>query len=247
MEEDIKERDKLKPGSSEREQFRDHFLNLQRLCGDTVIVHDCTGVGIDSLYHAIGWENFAYLLADRPQLISDWLESHTNYMIRRIHAIADPTLSPVALTFGDIACKGRTLFSPEWLRKEFMPRLKRINDAWHEHGIKCMFHSDGYLMDVLPDLIEAGIDGLNPIETCAGMSIKEVKDLYGDRIFIAGGIDVSQLLTFGTPEEVRSVCEQAIRDTKGIGFLIGSTTELINTVPIENFRAMVETAWNYKL
>jgi len=244
MERDMEARDALKPGAAEREQFRESFLNLQALCGDTVLVHELTGVGIDALYHTVGWENFACILADRPELVSAWLESHTNYQVRRIHACADRELSPVALPFGDIAYKGTTLFSPDWLRREFMPRLKRINDAWHEHGVKCMFHSDGYLMDVLPDLIETGIDGLNPIEVCAGMNVKEVKDLYGDRIFIAGGIDVSQLLAFGTPDEVRAACEQAIRDTGGIGFLMGSTTELHDAVPLDNFRAMAETAWN---
>jgi len=242
MERDIEARDALNPGPDEREQFRRDFLTLQALCGDTVLMHSLNGVGIDALYHTIGWENFACILADRPELVSAWLESHTAHQVRWIHACADYELSPVALTFGDIAYKGTTLFSPAWLRQEFMPRLKRINDALHEHGIKCMFHSDGYLTDILPDLIETNIDGLNPIEVCAGMSVKEVKDLYGDRIFIAGGIDVSQLLPLGTPEQVRAACEQAIRDTGGIGFLMGSTTELHNAVPLENFRAMVETA-----
>jgi uroporphyrinogen decarboxylase len=247
MERSIGDMDALKPGSEDREQFHKDFLNLQALCGDTVLMHSLNGVGIDALYHTVGWDPFACILADQPELISAWLESHTNHQVRWIHACSDYELSPVALTFGDIACKGTTLFSPAWLRREFMPRLKRINDALHEHGIKCMFHSDGYLMDVLADLIEANIDGLNPIEVCAGMSVKEVKDLYGDRLFIAGGIDVSQLLPLGKLEEVRAACEQAIRDTGGIGFLMGSTTELHNAVPLENFRALVEIAWTTPL
>ncbi|MHB1000629.1 MAG: uroporphyrinogen decarboxylase family protein [Armatimonadota bacterium] len=243
LEQDMETRNSIHPGEAEREQFRRHFLHLQSLCGDTVIMHECTGVGIESVYHLLGWDLFSYVLADYPDIVSAWLESYTSHQIRLIHVIADYKLSPVALPYGDIAYKGATIFSPVYLRREFMPRLKRINDAWHEHGIKCMFHSDGYLMEVLPDLIETGIDGLNPIEVCAGMSVKEVKDLYGDRIFIAGGIDVSQLLPFGTPDEIRDVCAQAIRDTGGIGYLMGSTTELINMVPAENYRVLVETAW----
>jgi uroporphyrinogen decarboxylase len=243
VEQDMAARDRLHPGQTELEQFRKSFLYLQELCGDTVIMHECTGVGIETIYHQLGWDLFSCVLADQPDLVSAWLESYTAHQVRYIHAIADYDLSPVALPYGDIAYKGATLFSPAFLRREFMPRLKRINDAWHEHGIKCMFHSDGYLMEVLPDLIETGIDGLNPIEVCAGMSVKEVKDLYGDRLFIAGGIDVSQLLPFGTPEEVRASCLDAIRDTGGIGYLMGSTTELINLVPAENYRVLVETAW----
>lgn len=247
MSRDLEARNAVNPGETERDAFRQDFGRLQSFCGDTVIMHATTGVGIDALYHTIGWDNFACILADQPELVSAWLESYTEHQVRWIHACADREFSPVALTYGDIACKGTTLLSPVWLRREFMPLLKKLNDAWHEHGVKCMFHSDGYLMDVMPDLIETGIDGLNPIEVCAGMSVKEVKDLYGDRIFIAGGIDVSQLLPFGTPEGVRAACEEAIRDTRGLGFLMGSTTELHNAVPVKNFRAMVEVAWNTKV
>ena len=69
-----------------------------------------------------------------------------------------------------------------------------------------------YLMEVLDDLVEAGIDGLNPIETVAGMSLKEIREKYGDRLFLAGGIDMSQLLSNGAPDEVRDACRQAVRD-----------------------------------
>jgi hypothetical protein len=48
------------------------------------------------------------------------------------------------LTYGDIPCRGWLLHSPRWLRTEFFPRLNCLNDACHEHGVKCLFHSDGY-------------------------------------------------------------------------------------------------------
>lgn len=130
-------------------------------------------------------------------------------------------------------------------KERILPRLKRLNDAWHEHGIKCLFHSDGYIMEVIPDLIETEIDGLNPIETVAGMDLKEVKRLYGDKLFITGGIDVSQLLSNGTPEEVREVCKEAIQ-VGYPGYFIGSTTELDNGAKLGNVLAMLEVAWNTK-
>jgi uroporphyrinogen decarboxylase len=160
--------------------------------------------------------------------------------VAECHAIADASLSPVVLTYGDIAAKGSLLHAPAWLRREFYPRLKRINDAWHEHGIKCLFHSDGYLMEALDDLMACEIDGLNPIETVAGMSLKDVRDRY-PRLFLAGGIDMSQLLSNGTPEEVRQVCRQAIRDAYP-GYLMGSTTESDNSCKLENLLAMFEVS-----
>jgi uroporphyrinogen-III decarboxylase len=64
-------------------------------------------------------------------------------------------------------------------------------------------------------------------------------------LFLAGGIDVSQLLTYGTPDEVRATCRQAIEDTRGVGYFMGSSTELHWDVRLENAIAMFETAWKH--
>jgi uroporphyrinogen decarboxylase len=189
----------------------------------------------------LGLELFSYLAVDAPEMIAEYLELYTDRKVAEIHAVADRELSPCALTYGDIACKGRLLHSPAWLRREFFPLLRRLNDAWHEHGIKCLFHSDGYLMEVMEDLIETGIDGLNPIETVAGMDLGEVKRLYGDRLFLTGGIDISQLMALGSVEQVRRVCEEAIA-VASPGYFLGSTTEIDDGARLENVLAMWEVA-----
>ena len=196
-------------------------------------------VGLDEVRHRLGLELFAYVEADEPGLIAEFLEAFTEQNIAICHAIADLKLSPAVLTYGDIACKGRLLHSPEWLRREFFPRLARLNAAWHEHGFKCLFHSDGYLMEVMDDLVASGIDGLNPIETVAGMDLAEVKRWYGRKLFLTGAIDMSQLLSNGTPEQVREACRAAIR-VAAPGYFIGSTTEADNSVKLENLIALRE-------
>ena len=240
-----KARENLKNLEANPSGFRDHyhqgFLRTQAGLGETVNLLAQQGVGLDDVRVHLGLELFAYLDADQPGLISAFLDAHTDYQVAVCHAIADRELSPCVLTYGDIACKERLLHSPDWLRREFFPRLKRINDAWHEHGIKCLFHSDGYLMEVMDDLIASGIDGLNPIETVAGMNLKEVKAKYGDRLFLAGGIDMSQLLSLGSTDDVRDICRQAIRDAYP-GYFIGSTTEADNSCRLENLVAMFEVA-----
>ena len=217
------------------------FTHTQSTIGGTVNLLTQHGLGLDDVRHLLGLELFSYVYADDPGLISEALEAMTVRNITECHAIADVALSPAVLTYGDIAYKLRLIHSPQFLQVEFFPRLKRLNDAWHEHGFKCLFHSDGYLMQVLDDLIEAGIDGLNPIETVAGMSLGEVREKVGNKLFLAGGIDMSQLLSNGTPDEVRAVCRQAIRDAYP-GFLMGSTTEADNSCKLENLLAMYEVA-----
>ncbi len=223
------------------ERYREGFRATQAQLGDTVNLLAQQGVGLDDIRHNVGMELYCYLEYDEPGLVSEYLEAATEHHIAVCHAVADASLSPAVLTYGDIACKERLLHSPVFLRREFFPRLRRLNDAWHEHGFKCLFHSDGYLMEVMDDLVAAGIDGLNPIETVAGMDLAALKTQYGDRLFFAGGIDMSQLLSHGTPEQVREVCETALRDARP-GFLMGSTTELDNSVRLENVLVMYEVA-----
>lgn len=224
-----------------RDQYHRAFLETQSLIGDTVNLLAQHGVGLDDVRHLLGLELFAYVSLDDPGLISEALEAMTARNITECHAIADATLSPAVLTYGDIACKLRLLHSPQFLRGEFFPRLRRLNDAWHEHGLKCLFHSDGYLMEVMDDLIATGIDGLNPIETVAGMSLREVRAKYERKLFLAGGIDMSQLLSNGTPDEVREVCRQAVRDAYP-GYFMGSTTEIDNSCRLKNVVVMYEVA-----
>jgi hypothetical protein len=224
-----------------REQYHRNFLQTQSLIGDTVNLLAQHGLGLDDIRHRLGFEHFAVIAAEEPGLISEALEAGTARNIAECHAVADRRLSPVVLTYGDIAGKHKLLHSPAFLRAEFFPRLRRLNEAWHEHGIKCLFHSDGYLMEVMDDLLEAGIDGLNPIETVAGMSLKEVRETCGPKIFLAGGIDMSQLLSNGTPDQVRATCRQAIADA-GPGYFMGSTTEADNSCTLENLLAMYQVA-----
>jgi hypothetical protein len=223
------------------EQFRKDFLeNTQAYIGDTVHLLHQQGTGLDEILYYLGFTLLSYVMADDPGLLSEALETLTTHNLAICHATADAELSPVVLTYCDVAYKQHLLYSPRFLRQEIFPRVRRLNDAWHEHGIKCLYHSDGYLMDVLDDIVATGIDGLNPIEIVAGMDLKQVREKY-PQLFLAGGIDMSQLLSNGTPEEVRQVCRQAIRDAYP-GYFMGSTTEADNSCQGENLVAMYEVA-----
>ena len=210
--------------------------------GDPTVFVLPSGVGLTEMYHWVGMQRFAYLTVDAPGLVEEWLEARTRAELRRVAAIADADLLPIVLTYDDIAYKNAPLFSPHWLRAHWVPRLKRLVAAWHDRDTICLFHSDGNLWPVLDDLVEAGIDGLNPLEVLAGMTVREVRQRYPN-LFLTGGIDVSQLLPLGDPQEVRAVCRQTIRDAGGRGYFLGSSTELHWDVKLENAIAMFETAW----
>ena len=242
---DIEKRNRWKPDSNYVEQFRKTVEKHQKGIGDDNVIIIESDVGLDFASHRSGMELFSYFMVEEPELLSDWLEALNNAEIRRAKAFADPILLPVMLTYTDLAFKSGPIFSPKFLKQEFFSRLKKLNNTYQNAGVKCLFHSDGYLIPIMDDLVSADIDGINPIEKIAGMDIKEVRQKYGNKIFITGGIDVSQLMAFGTPEEVTFECKKAIDDAGGMGYFLGSTTELHPNVKVENILAMVEVAHTY--
>ena len=115
-------------------------------------------------------------------------------------------------------------------------QLKAINPR-----LKIAYHSDGVIQPVIPDLIEIGVDVLNPIQP-ACIDPAWLKRTYGDRLCFWGSIDEQHTLPFGTPADVRKEVLMRL-DTigKGGGLIIGPTHFVQLDTPMENFRSMIET------
>jgi len=218
---------------------REQFLEIQEKVGpNTVVFPYESPVGLDTAYIRAGLELFSYACAEDSGLISEWLEALNWAEIQRVHESAEASLSPVALVYSDIADKKQTLFSPAFLRREFFPRLRKLVEAWHSHGVRVIFHSDGNLWSVLDDFKAAGIDGLNPLEPLSRMDAGELRWAYPDWILM-GGIDASQLLPFGSEMEVRQAVRELLEKAGGTGKLWpGSSTEIHPAVPVRNALAM---------
>jgi hypothetical protein len=223
-------------------QFGDMFTFVGE---NTVVFPNESPVGLDTAHVRAGLDLLAYAYAENPQLVSDWLEALNWAEIQRVHETADPTLSPVALVYADIAGTEQLMFSPKFLRQEFFPRLTKLVQAWHEHGIKVIYHSDGNLWPVLEDFHQVGIDGINPLEPLSSMYAGDVRKAYPEWILM-GGIDVSQLLPFGSEAEVRATVRKTIDDAGANGRLwIGSTTEIHPAAKLENVLAMWDEIEKY--
>lgn len=132
-----------------RTDYREEFLKLQKLIGDTVLIN-WSHVGFCNCWSKAGLNIFTYLYYEEPEIISQYLEVCVENEIRRVHAVADKKLSPVILIPEDLASKQGPIFSPSFLKKEFFPRLARLIKAWHSHGIKVIYHSDGNWKKLIP-------------------------------------------------------------------------------------------------
>jgi uroporphyrinogen decarboxylase len=135
--------------------------------------------------------------------------------------------------------------SPDFLAQHYFPRVKRLSDAYHQHGMKVFYHSEGNLWPLMDDLVATGVDGLNPLEPHSGMDLEAVRDRYG-KLALWGGVDNSYLLVRGAPDDVRRRVRELIRLGGHGGILIGSTGQIHPACRRENLLAMIETVLGQK-
>jgi uroporphyrinogen decarboxylase len=143
----------------------------------------------------------------------------------------------------DVGGQNTMLMSPKMWRQYFKPRMADLIAslrAINPH-IKIAYHTDGVVYPIIPDLIEIGLDVLNPIQPMA-MDPVRLKNEYGRNLCFWGSLDIQQTLPFGTPEQVKvEVITRLKTIGRGGGLLIGPTHNLQLDTPLENFWAMVDT------
>ena len=177
-----------------------------------------------------------------PQFASDLLDIvlDVNMQVARnaIRAGAD-----IIVLGDDYAGNNGPLMSPNIFKKFILPRLKKMVRTIHEEGGLVVKHSDGNLWPILEDIVNAGVDGINPLEPVAGMDIGEVKKKYGDRVCIIGNIDCGHLLSWGKEDEVRMAVKNCIARTgKRGGYILSSSNSIHSSVNPKNYLVMIETA-----
>ncbi len=142
----------------------------------------------------------------------------------------------------DVGSQKGMILSPELWRRflkprmaEFIATLKGINSA-----IKVAYHSDGDIYPIIPELIEIGLDVLNPVQP-ACMDPARLKREFGGRLCFWGSIDEQHTLPFGTPAQVAAEVHERLRTVgRGGGLILGPTHHVQLDTPIENFNAMIE-------
>ncbi len=154
-------------------------------------------------------------------------------------------LIDVALVHDDFAGQNQMLISPRTYRQLCKPRHKQLCDLIHSRSkAKVFLHSCGAIRPVIPDLIEIGVDILNPVQVSAtGMDSAELKREYGkDLVFWGGGVDTQNVLWSGTPQQVRDEVKRRITDLMPAGgFVFAAVHNIQQNVPPENILAMWET------
>jgi len=175
------------------------------------------------------------------ELLDKILEEQIKLARNAVRAGAD-----VIIETDDYAFNNGPLFSPQVFREFLYPRLKKFVDAVHEEGGLIIKHTDGNIMKILDQIVDAGVDGIHSIDPLAGMDIGVVKSMYGHKISLWGNIDCSNLLTFGSTEDVDAAVKKCIKDAApGGGFVLVSSNSIQSSVKPENYEAMIKAGKKY--
>ena len=188
-----------------------------------------------------GLEQMLMDFTEDPQLAEAILEIPFRYHLAAARRLVEMGADMI-WTGDDVGTQHGMLISPRAWQHFFKPRmaefistLKGINPQ-----VKVAYHSDGNIEAIIPELIEIGVDVLNPVQP-ACMDPAKLKRQYGDKLCFWGTIDEQHTLPFGTPEQVR---EQVLERLETVGYdgglIIAPTHHVQLDTPLENFWAMVE-------
>jgi uroporphyrinogen decarboxylase len=144
----------------------------------------------------------------------------------------------------DVASQRALFISPEMWRRDIKPRMAKFCEMYHRFGAVVRYHSCGSVRSIIPDLIEIGVDILNPVQPlAAGMDPFELKREFGPHLTLDGGMDIQDFLIHASPAQVRDHTKRMIEVLgRDGGFILSGSHTLQADTPVENVVAMFEAA-----
>lgn len=177
------------------------------------------------------------------------IDKYTNFQLdyfERLFSYDDGMIDILRIA-DDLGMQHTQLFSLDLAKKHIFPRLKKFTELAHSYGKKVMLHSCGSIVPFIEDIIECGVDILDPIQPLAtGMDLAKLKDSFGSRICFHGSIDTQYTLPRGTAEEVKKeVFSRMSIFGKSGGFIVAPSHILQPDVPDENIMALYQGVKEY--
>jgi len=186
-------------------------------------------------------------LVENPDIVHyclDRLFELAEIQTRRIYeTIPDKVM--ITYVAEDMGGQNNLMFSKKHIHTFLLPRMKRIIDLAHQAGAYVFHHNDGNCRAIIPDMIEAGIDVLNPVQwRSRGMEREGLKADFGDQLIFHGAMDNQYTLPFGSVDEVRQEVADNLRILgSGGGYILAPCHNIQPVTPPENVVAMYETCY----
>ena len=192
-----------------------------------------------------GMEMAALDLAGSPELAKAMLQQAGDFSL----CLAETACARLPLdwlwTGDDVGGQQAMIMSPQCWRDLIRPQLARVLGAAKSRGIWTAYHSCGSIRPIIPDLIEIGLNVLNPIQcNCPGMNPLDLKREFGKSLSFMGGVDTQQLLPNGTAEEVYGQTMRLLEGmtAEGGGYILAASHLVPPETPLENIFAMYKAA-----
>lgn len=198
----------------------------------------CPGGYFEKLQFLRGYENLMFDLLEGSKEFEVFADKLLEYFLCGIEDALK--LEPDAVAFGDDwGTQKQLIINPKIWMEFFKPRYKKMFDLVHSKNVYVRFHSDGYIKEIIPDLIEIGVNILNPQFSC--FDLDELVKLTKNKVCIESDIDRQYILPRGTVEEVKNYVRLVLEkfDAKNGGF-IGKGEASMDT-QLENLEAMYQT------
>ena len=219
--------------------FDEMKKDLDEMSGDFLVMPSGYFGIYERGYGLMSFLKFMANMALKPRVVHDLLDKITDYRVAYAHKVVEMGFK-VAHHGDDLGTQTGVLFSKEMFDEFVLPRLARAWKPYTDAGVPVILHSCGCLTEFIPDLLTIGLRVLEPVQPC--MDLEYLKREFGKDLVFWGGIETQNLLPFGTPEQVKAMARRTIRTLgAGGGHIIAPSQEVMNDVPIENVKALVET------
>ena len=206
-----------------------------------------SATGYDKTQGIVGTERLLMAMATDPDWVADMFMTHSAMIIRTAAMMMDGGFRfDGAFLYDDMGYRNGPLFSPRMYRELCLPAHKAVCEFLHRWGLKVILHSCGNVTALVPMLIEAGFDCLQPLEVKAGMDLVALKEQYGQRLAFMGGIDVRKMADGTDPrlleEEIRIKVGLAKR---GGGYIYHSDHSVPDNVSFDRYRYVMDLVHKY--
>ena len=189
----------------------------------------------------ISMEKLFILMIDEPEVVKGIFDGLVNFELeyyRRAFEAGGGRID-ILRPHDDYGTQISMLFSLEMWQEFFKENTRKLVELTHSYNAFYMQHSCGAVGPVIPELIECGVDALEPVQKTVGLEIENLEKKYAGQITFHGGVDTQWLLPTGTPEEVKKETECIIQTLgKKGGYILMSSQSLESDVPIENIEAI---------
>ncbi len=197
-----------------------------------------------------GYEHYLMDMIDKPDIAQFILAKVTNLVKEVAMRAVESTEGQIDIIWSkaDVGIQTGMLFSLELWREQIKPWHRKLIEPFKQMGLKTRYHTDGGVVPIIEDLIEMGLDLLDPIQPKAeGMQPENLQALFGGRLSFYGGVDTQELMPMGTAKQVEQEVLRLIRVLGSNGGYIAAASNAVQPdVPLENILRLYRTAREYR-